>query len=687
MPKITEGNRLWFYQLFREKIGLGRQASVAQVEEVLAAEGVEPADVECADVAQLLEALGDLVKLTVFKKGRIYATPQPNEAYDAILERLASPVEETSGKAGAGKASNKPWKRKKGTKDPKPAKPRKRVVKVAEPEPEPEPSPEPTPEPQPEPISEPQPEVARETTPVAEAPIETETAPSPESIAATETPDEVPAAPADVEEPAQPEPFPAPVTSTPPISLTITYDPADDEPAPTEPEPGPAPAPAAPSRPAQPDFPQSISDEVLCGGAQLRALYALLPVDVDPMLVLDEDWRFARSTGAVSGNRGKAVFPLRFVHEDGTPVEVTLKRAAKQTGGKRWTLAYIDGDDGTGDTHAAVGIEGLPVAHEGAWRELSGYRRTPSEVSPDRELASFAMIGSWDSLLGTLATAAEPERWNYAHEGVGRTSRYGILREYLSVTFHRIQAEGKLGVAADGSLAAFDTGLLTPFSEPVFACFEPNRGDIAWKLAGFAVAGSGELGMRLVAEFDPLPEPARYLTQLSDLIPEQGRMVILDTESLLSRQLGRLPRAFVAEQLEGNTNASELFAQLVGSADGTGLDKGGLAELARAIKADPGTYRRMAHALEDAVALAIRRSRTSFRLCAPAYDPADDKTKLLVPLCLVDDSRVDCAMVLALQPSGAYQGAAVLPLDKAYACARVVCSEMPGWLEAERALG
>ena len=142
----------------------------------------------------------------------------------------------------------------------------------------------------------------------------------------------------------------------------------------------------------------------------------------------------------------------------------------------------------------------------------------------------------------------------------------------------------------------------------------------------------------------------------------------------------------MAEQLEGNTNASELFAQLVGSADGTGLDKGGLAELARAIKADPGTYRRMAHALEDAVALAIRRSRTSFRLCAPAYDPADDKTKLLVPLCLVDDSSVDCAMVLALQPSGAYQGAAVLPLDKAYACARVVCSEMPGWLEAERAL-
>ena len=680
MPRITEGNRLWFYQLFRDTIGHGRQASVAQVEEVLAAEGVDPEDVECADVTQLLEALGDLVKLTVFKKGRIYATPLPNEAYDAILERLAAPAEEAAGgKAGSGKASNKPWKRKKGTKDPKPAKPRKRKeTKAAEPVEEPvveEPVVEAPVEAPEEPVAE----------PVIEEPAkevaEPEPAPEPEPVPA---PEPEPAPAPELEPEPEPAPTPAPELSpTPSISLAITYQPEPEpEPEPElEPEPEPAPEPIhVPARPAQPDFPQSVSEEVICGNAQLRGLYQILPVDVDPMRVLDEDWRLARSTGTVSGNRGKATFPLRYVHPDGSPVEVTLKRAPKATGGKRWTLAYVDGDDGTGDLYATVGMEGLPVAHEGAWRELSGARRIPEDVSPDRELASFAVIGTWDSLLGTLATAAMPERWNYAHEGVGRASRYGILREYLTVTFHRIQAEGKLGIAADGSLAAFDTGLLTPFSEPLYACFEPNRGDIAWRLAGFAVAGSGELGMRLVASLDPLPEPACYLTQLSDIIPGQGRMVILDTETLLSRQLGRLPRTFVAEQLEGNTNASELYAALLDEAEGTGLAGSRLMELAHAIKADPGLYRRMSHALEDAVDLALRRSRTSFRLCAPVYDPADDRTKLLVPLCLVYDAHVDCAMVLAMQPSGAYQGSAVLPLDRAYACARVVCSEMPSWL-------
>ena len=88
----------------------------------------------------------------------------------------------------------------------------------------------------------------------------------------------------------------------------------------------------------------------------------------------------------------------------------------------------------------------------------------------------------------------------------------------------------------------------------------------------------------------------------------------------------------------------------------------------------------MGRTIQDAVELALRRAQASYRIAAPVYDPADDSTKLLVPLCLVDDRRVDCAAVLALMPSGAYQVSAVISLERAYACARVVSSEMPGWL-------
>ena len=63
-----------------------------------------------------------------------------------------------------------------------------------------------------------------------------------------------------------------------------------------------------------------------------------------------------------------------------------------------------------------------------------------------------------------------------------------------------------------------------------------------------------------------------------------------------------------------------------------------------------------------------------------------DRTKLLVPLCLVEDGKADCALVLDLQPSGAYRAAALLSLPRAYACARVISREQPSWLSAKRVL-
>ena len=41
------------------------------------------------------------------------------------------------------------------------------------------------------------------------------------------------------------------------------------------------------------------------------------------------------------------------------------------------------------------------------WREFSN-------------LAQFMEIGTWEAALGTLATAAAPEKWNYPGEGVGK---------------------------------------------------------------------------------------------------------------------------------------------------------------------------------------------------------------------------------------------------------------------------
>lgn len=476
MAKITAGNALYLYRLLGRELGVGKQTSMARVAEVLEADGIWPEDLGCADVRALCEALTDFAKVTAFKKGQVFVTVMRNEELDRMLERAGEP---TAAEKAASKG--KPWKHRKGAKAAKPQKPR-HVEKPAavEPEPAPEPVVEPAAEPEPAPVAEP---VADEE-PQAEAAVEKTAEAEVTSEPATKV--EVASEPAAEPEPkpapqAEPEPEPAPVAPEPSIKLTITFDP-DPEPEPvpaTEPEPvsaavptpAPAPAPARPER-AHADLPQDFYADVRCPDEQLSTLYQLLPADVDPMATLEEDFRLARSTHALEGTRSNVTFPLRYQRADGSPVTVTLRRTARAQAGKHWTLAEV-----TGDAPETVGLEGLSRRVEGAWRAFASDEDAAAATSPEDELARYAVLGSWDRLLADLAGAAEAENWG---------TDLHVLKDFLTMAFHRERLQGRLAVTDDGSSAAFDTGLLSPEGEPICAVLEPRDGDIAWELACFS---------------------------------------------------------------------------------------------------------------------------------------------------------------------------------------------------------
>lgn len=476
MAKITAGNALYLYRLLGRELGVGKQTSMARVAEVLEADGIWPEDLGCADVRALCEALTDFAKVTAFKKGQVFVTVMRNEELDRMLERAGEP---TAAEKAASKG--KPWKHRKGAKAVKPQKPR-HVEKPTAVESEP------TPEPVTEPVAdeESQAEAAVEKTVEAEAASEpatkVEVAPEP---AAEPEPEPKPVPQAEPEpEPilqAEPEPEPAPATPEPSIKLTITFDPdPEPEPAPaTEPEPvspvaptpAPAPVPARPER-AHTDLPQDFYADVRCPDEQLSTLYQLLPADVDPMATLEEDFRLARSTHALEGTRSNVTFPLRYQRSDGSPVTVTLRRTARAQAGKHWTLAEV-----TGDAPETVGLEGLSRRVEGAWRAFASDEDAAAATSPEDELARYAVLGSWDRLLADLAGAAEAENWG---------TDLHVLKDFLTMTFHRERLQGRLAVTDDGSSAAFDTGLLSPEGEPICAVLEPRDGDIAWELACFS---------------------------------------------------------------------------------------------------------------------------------------------------------------------------------------------------------
>lgn len=631
MPHVTPGNRLYLYQLFVRDVGVGKQTMLARIEEVLLADDIMPCDMGFEDVRSLLEELSDFVRLTVFRKGRAYATVIGQPEWDEILAQLDKPREETKekgagkGNKGANKGGAKSWKRKKSHKAPKPAKPRPHGRPVAE-----------------------------EEVPQAEAPQEEEATQAEEALETTaseataakaeptEQQDGTPipeaanaqangAAEQRAQDAAERDDAPEPEANGPDANSASEPEPATEPDPATEPEPASEPEPVQPirqfvhlsvvsepepepdlefelgfepapmpdsslSEPAssEPPLPHHIATDVNCGNEQLSILYQLMPFDVDPVALLDEDWRCARSVEDYEVDGATVTFFLRFLHRpNGARIPVSMRRGAAMATGKRWSLVSV-GDEGLDLTE--IGFDGLPLAEQEAWRELATHRAGEANaVSPVRELARYAHLGPWDELLSALAGLAMPEPWGEQHEA---------LREYLGLTFHRVCTENKIATWEDGR-SAFDTGLYTPELSPIYMVFADSGAD-GRTFQAFVTTCEGAA-----------PQPATYVRDLDD-------MTLVQPVKLR-----------FARSLENAYPSS----------------------------------------LQDAAQASVARALRDYRLCAPAYDPIADVTRLLLPL------ANDHALVLAHTDDG-YLATAVLPLDRAAICARVVSAELPSWLRS-----
>lgn len=119
-PQLSLGNRIYLYGVLSRQIGVGKQTFMPQVEEALAEARMSADDLGFTDTRSLLEAMGDCVRLTVFKGGRVYATLVAQAAWD---EALATAEAKPAGDKA--KANGKSWKRKKTNKDLKPVRPRR----------------------------------------------------------------------------------------------------------------------------------------------------------------------------------------------------------------------------------------------------------------------------------------------------------------------------------------------------------------------------------------------------------------------------------------------------------------------------------------------------------------------------------------------------------------------------------
>ncbi|MCM1274048.1 MAG: DUF3825 domain-containing protein [Lachnospiraceae bacterium] len=368
---------------------------------------------------------------------------------------------------------------------------------------------------------------------------------------------------------------------------------------------------------------------------------------------ISDDYDRARAEGSVRIHDAKLIFPVRYLKDDGTHIELTLKPSTYE--GKKWFLYYVD--TVPRDRSALFG-------------------------DPGRQLENFAFLGSWSNFLTELATRAVDEEWDFSSAPI---KNHQILMQYIKYTFSRLTREKKVCISQDRQFAAFNTGLADNHYDDIYACFAPNDpdGSTEWKFIGFCTAASGGLGKQLVNYFNPLPQPPSYFKRNEDLFFDHTKQLHTDFEHIIIDNIKRLPPQFLYDQFFDNSEAR----QLVEDIRACGHDRFERErrdelydELRDIIRENSRLFMRIQNRLKDSIELARKRVRWNYKTAVPSYFPKRDSMSLMLPLALLDENIPDVALVVELTRSGSYQGQTILTLPQAYIDARLMCRITGDWL-------
>ena len=389
--------------------------------------------------------------------------------------------------------------------------------------------------------------------------------------------------------------------------------------------------------------------------------------EVDSAAKLAEDWKAAYENDEVTFGPQRVAFPIHGVSGIGS---VTLSPNTRFSGvdAKPWFVKFVN-----------------------AAEQDCGAGRTDIKFNPKFKFEEFAFI-HWRSLLPEVAKASLSEDWGFAADAAGVAVnskkavflKYGILLNYLSTTFCRLKKEGKVCASDSPGFAAFNTGLVNSHYQPLYLCFEPNENQGAkqsWFCKG-VTDGSGSLGTRLLASFATLPPRAQYFQDTRDLVFDTTKTFDYKNKHIIMDNLERLPLEFLEDSIGGRSQINELLEKAARPESRWDA----YVSLKQCIDDESRLYNRILNRVDDAIDLAKKRVEWNFKTAIPMYYPRKDDMSLLLPLCLVDETKADCALVVERLENGNYIGRTILTMRMAYMDARVICRPESDWLTTEAQL-
>ena len=252
---------------------------------------------------------------------------------------------------------------------------------------------------------------------------------------------------------------------------------------------------------------------------------------------------------------------------------------------------------------------------------------------PQHPLYDFAFVPNVDQRIAELATLAQEDDWSYRHAQSAKP--HPILYSYLHYTFARIEAETKIAYSTGNAKACFNTGLVTPNQEEIFALFVPNANtnQQPWCLHGFRRESEREL-----TDFGRLPELASYFSDPAELLYDTRLPLRKNVDHIIDNNKDRFPEPFRSMQ---------------------------------------DNYQ-LRIALDGAIAHASRRIERNYRTAVPQF--YQGRIQLLLPMCMTNRTRADLALVVYRQ-NDVYLASTCLTLDMAYNNARLLARPDSDWLE------
>lgn len=231
-----------------------------------------------------------------------------------------------------------------------------------------------------------------------------------------------------------------------------------------------------------------------------------------------------------------------------------------------------------------------------------------------------------------MADTAEREDWEY-HNSYA-PGPLPVLFNFLEYTYRRLAEEEKFVMTPQGDALVYNTGLVTPYQEPIFAYFELNQNpdQQQWYHNNWLKKSDWLLG-----KFPQLPDMASYIDDPKKLVLDLNKELQVNVEHIVADNKERFPEPY------RSMNDFQLVQVVKGALD-----------------------------------TAKERVRRNYKTAVPQYYRG--RIQLLLPLCLSDPSKADLAITIE-QGEYAYRAATCLTLDMAYNNARQLARPDRDWLQ------